>query len=366
MIGNVKIYESIGQIAIQESSFPVRFFNAGDSLTAIRDGDNVTIQANMPGSPSTTILTSVPHSKFKKKDGTSWGSGAATVVSALNVLFNDDNPSDFATATSVANLVDRIRRITQTEDDSDGGGTDGDGDSGGGGDVWVISVSDQHNVSGVVKVRESSSLMGVGQSELFVDENKLKFSVRSNTGNAGSETKTEAIRITGEENSSNSTVDVKGVLRVSQRPFNNISFLNASQTDGLTSYSGDTTFLAFPASPSYTTRMIGKSVSFGNVDDPINKGQRNYIEITGLSTGDEVSVTVAIDVTSTSSHSVILRHDKSSTATTQVDNNFIGTATTSLTLTNTVDNYTAMRYHLELNTSGSGTYKVRSAKVTIS
>lgn len=367
MLGNVKIFESVGKIAIQISNFPVVFFDAGDSLTATRDGDNITVQASVTGQSAKNVLNSVPYAKFKRKNGTSWGAGAAAVVSALNDLFTDDNPSDFATATSVANLVDRIRRITQTEDDSDGGGSDGDGDSGGGGDVWVISVSDQHNVSGVVKVRESSSLMGVGESELFVDEDKLKFSVRSNTGNAGSETKSEAIRITGEENSSNSSVDIKGVLKVSQRPFNRILFSNNSATDGLTNFSGNTEFLSFPADPNYTTKMVGKSVSFGNVDDPISRGERNYIEITGLSTGDEVSVTVALDVEATAPHSVVLRHDRSATARTQVDNNVIGVVTTTgVTLTNTVDNYTTMRYYLTLKSSGSGTYKVRSAEVTIS
>ena len=66
--------------------------------------------------------------------------------------------------------------------------------------MWVISVSDQ--LVRCSYVRESSSLMGVGQSELFVDETNLSL-VSGQTQETLAAKRRQRPRITGEENSSN-------------------------------------------------------------------------------------------------------------------------------------------------------------------
>lgn len=360
---NIKVYEKFGSVVVELPNNRFRTFLPNSGLSASLAGDNISISNNdeaiVVGLPPASILNEAGAQFAPTRDGTRDG---------LNSLFSNSNPSDLATASSVSNLVSKIKILEQSIDDSSGGGSsDGDGDSGGGGDVWVISVTGAGTNNGKVKVRENSTLMSVQDNEVFVDGEKVKFSVKSNTGNLGSEAKSEAIVITGEESSANSIVDMKGSMKFSRSPESKFVMDNTLTTNGRVSFSGTSTYLSMPEGASYSNNlMVGKSVIIGDADNELNKGERNYFVVKGLSTGDIVDVQVKVVVVSDASHTIVL-DDNRTTQSSSVATNTIGQAqTVTVSMNNVVDNYSDIAYHLNLTTLGSGNYRVSEIIVTIS
>ncbi len=360
MNGNIKVYSDLGNIIIEIPGQDPKSFTTQSSLIATNSENKVTVKYG-----GTNLFYNVAYTQIKKRNGDAWGINGSLVKNALNQLFESDNPSGFATQEQVADLVQRIKRITQEEDDGAGGGGDGDGDSGGGGDVWVISV-DGESDSGVVKVRENSGLMSVGQSEVFVDGGKVKFSVRSNTGNLGSEAKSEAIVITGEESSVNSIVDMKGTMKLSRSTESKFVMDASATTNGQTNFTGDQSYLNLPNGSSLSDNlMIGKSVVIGDIEDTLSRGERNTFEVKGLSTGDVVKVDVEVRVSSNGNHTLEIANNRDN-ETSSVFTNTAGSLTVPISITTTVDNYSSLIYYLNLDTDSTGVYHVRKITVTIS
>ncbi len=356
----VKVYENFGSVIVEYPNNRVKSFLPNSGLSASADGDDVTITYN-----SQNLVSGLDRLSVVSSDGVAIAPTAAGCVSILNDLFENDNPSDIASESQLDNVIRLVKKISQEDDDDNGGSEDGDGDSGGGGDVWVISVDGEAD-SGVVKVRENSGLMSVGQSEIFVDDGKVKLSVRSNTGNVGSETKSEAIVITGQESSTGTVVDMKGSMKLSSSAESKFSMVNTDNGNGRTNYTGSQSYITLPSGADYSNNlMVGKSVVIGNADDDINRGVRNYFDVKGLSTGDVVDVTVKAVIGCDQVHTLVLDENRTTTdGSTFTDST--GQSEVTVSKSNTVDNYSDIRYNLNLTTVGSGTYRVKEITVTIS
>lgn len=345
MNGKLKVYESFGSIIVEYPNKKTKLFPPEGYLSSSLDSGNITITAD---GVEGVVAYSIPFSDIRDKSGSIIAPTAAGTNTILNSLFENSNPSDIASKAVLDEVSSRVRKTSDAD-----------------GNVLVVDV-DSSSDAGKLKVRSESALLGLGQNEAVVDLSGIRFSVKSNTGNIGSEVKSDAIVITGEESSSSSIVDMKGTMKLSTSAESKFVMDNTSTTNGKTTFSGNSSYINLPEGSSYSSNLtLGKNVIIGNADDPIGRGARNYFEVSGLSTGDTVLVEARIVVLCDSSHTVVLddsRTNQSSSVTTSET----GLTNVDVSMTNVVDNYGDIRYHFNLNTSGSGNYRVSKITVTIS
>lgn len=345
----IKVYESYGSVVIEFPNNRSKTFLPNSGLSASYSGDNVSISYN------STILVHENHfNLIRKENGTTqWSTTAQQTSSLLNDLFGNANPSDIASKTELDNLKSILRRLDADSDPNE--------------DEDTVEVSVTGGLSNPrVAVKESTALMSVGDTKFLIQDGQSRFTVKSNTGNLGQEVESDAIVISGQESSQISTVDIKGVLKVSQTPENKFSMVNTDTNNGTTSFTGNQSYITLPSGADYSNNlMLGKSVVIGNADDDINRGVRNYFDVKGLSTGDVVDVTVKATIGCDQVHTLVLGENRTSTnGSTFTDST--GQSAVTVSKSNTVDNYSDIRYNLNLTTVGSGTYRVKEITVTIS
>lgn len=345
----IKVYESYGSVVIEFPNNRSKAFLPNSGLSASYSGNNVSISYN------STILVHENHfSLIRKENGTTqWSTTAQQTSSLLNDLFGDANPSDIASKAELDNLKSILRKIDADSDPNE--------------DEDTIEVSITGGLSNPrVAVKESTALMSVGDTKFLIQDGQSRFTVKSNTGNLGQEVESDAIVISGQESSGTSIVDIKGILKVSETPENKFSMVNTDTNNGRTSFTGSESWLTLPSASSYSNSlMLGKSVVIGDADDTLSRGTRNYFKVSGLSTGDVVEVTVKAVITSDQIHTLVLDDDRTNqSGSTLVDSS--GTSTVTVSMSNVVDNYSDVTYHLSLTTTGSGNYRISEITVTIS
>ena len=339
----IKIYNSNNSVLIRNEFASYTFDSDGD-LSATRDGDLITIKVS---GTQNKIINSANYAVFKDRNGSALGGTAAATLTAVDGILNASNPSDFANKTTVDILTRGLKKVPVGADDK-----------------FIVSV-DNTTTSGKLQVIDREARMNVGDTELKVEDTRSTLSVKSNYANLGSEQKSDAIVVSGNESTVGSTVEIKGKLKLGRSSESVWSMTNADVNENV-SFSGSSDWLAFPSLSSSNTgnKLIRGAVTVGDYEDTV-RGGRNYFTVSGLSSGDTVTVEVDVYVSSSAANTITLDDNRSASNDVSASS-VVGVTNHTVTMTNTVDDFSDIQYRLDLDTTGSGSYRVTSIDVTIS
>ena len=339
----IKIYNSNNSVLIRNEFSSYTFDSDGD-LSATRDGDLITVKIS---GTQRKIINSADYTSFKNRDGSSLGATAAATLTAINGILNASNPSDFASKTTVDILSRGLKKTLSGSDEK-----------------FIVSV-DNSDTSGKVQVVDREAKMNVGDTELKIQDTSSILSVKSNYGTPGSEQKTDALVVSGNESTVGSTVEIKGTLKLGRSSEGSWNMSNSDVSENV-SFDGSSYYLSFPSlsTSSIGNKLIRGAVTVGDNEDT-QRGGRNYFTVSGLSSGDTVDVSVGVYVSSDASNSITLADNRSQGSDTS-SSLVAGVTTHTVTMTNTVDDFNDIQYKLDLDTTGSGSYRVSSISVTIS
>lgn len=339
----IKIYNSNNSVLIRNEFASYTFDSDGD-LSATRDGDFITIKVS---GTQKKIINSANYSVFKNRNGSALGGTSAATLTAINGILNASNPSGFANKTTVDILARGLKQVPVGADDK-----------------FILSV-DNTATSGKLQVIDREARMNVGDTELKIEDTRSTLSVKSNYANSGSEQKSDAIVVSGNESTVGSTVEIKGKLKLGRSSESSWTMTNGDINESVY-FSGSSSWLEFPSISSSNTanKLIRGAVTVGDTEDTV-RGGRNYFTVSGLSSGDTVNVEVGVYVDSSAANTVIL-DDNRSPGSDSSASSVAGITTHTVTMTNTVDDFSDIQYHLNLDTTGSGYYRVTSIDVTIS
>ena len=339
----IKIYNSNNSVLIR-NQFASHTFDSDGDLSATRDGDLITIKVS---GTQKKIVNSADYSVFKDRNGSPLAGTAAATLASIDNILNASNPSDFANKATVDILTRGLKKVPSGSDDK-----------------FIVSV-DNTNTSGKIQVVDREAKMNVGDTELKVEDTRSILSVKSNYANLGAEQKSEAIVVSGKESTVGSTVAIKGTLKIS-RSSEGPWTMNNSDPNANVSFNGSASWLAFPSisTSNIGNKLIRGAVTVGDTEDTL-RGGRNYFTVSGLSSGDTVTVEVGVYVDSSAANTILL-DDNRSALNDVSSSSSTGITSHTVTMTNTVDDFSDIQYRLDINTTGVGSYRVQSIDVTIS
>ena len=268
----IRIYDSFGSIIVKIPyqdivSVPPESLDAeiSDGLISVKNS-----------STNKYIFYKASHAIIKGQSGDAvLAPTAAGTKSVLDTLFGDDNPSNLVNNTQLNNATAPISQILKTAS-------------------ATKKSLEFSTTGGKLDVKETEAKISKGFSEFKALDDRTTISVKSNT--SGTAASAEAIEITGKTDSQDSNVDIKGQLKVSQPPLSRFSYTQPNQVEKV-SVSGGANYLQLPSissSGTLNSNVIQGSIVYGDAEDTINRGTRNYISLKGLSTGATVNITASI------------------------------------------------------------------------
>lgn len=268
----IRIYENFGSIVIHlPYSDPAMY--SPESLDAEISGNLISVKNSSTGR---FVFAGMKYSNLRGKSGSgSLAPTAAGTKSFLDTLFGDDNPSNLVNSTELNNATAPIKQIIKTAS-------------------ATKKSLEFSTTGGKLDVKETEAKISKGFSEFKALDDRTTISVKSNT--SGTAASAEAIEITGKADSQDSNVDIKGQLKVSQPPLSRFSYTQPNQVEKV-SVSGGANYLQLPSissSGTLNSNVIQGSIVYGDAEDTINRGTRNYISLKGLSTGATVNITASI------------------------------------------------------------------------
>jgi len=343
-----KIYESFGAIAVKLPYGSPALYDA-ESLEAERDGDYIHLKDSYTGA---YIFYNVLFSRIRNKAGNGYAGTSAGLKVVLDSLLDDDDPSSIVKTATFDQVLSPISALLKT-------------------DVAAEKSVQFSATGGKLDVQENKVQMKQGLSEVKIEGGTTTLSVKSNTANTQGQS-AEAIKIIGKSDSQDSTVDVKGQLKVSQAPLSVWKFTASSgvaQEVNNISVNGNDSELELPDSTldgSISNGLIQGSVSIGDQDNTRGTGQRNYICIGGLSTGATVKVDASIKTHLTQPCVLRVDCDRVLQSAFEVSVSSTGVVTSFITKTFNVTNFSDLKVYYDIDTTGTGTINFLDIEVTIS
>lgn len=340
----IRIYENFGSIVIHlPYSDPVMY--SPESLDAEISGNLISVKNSSTGR---FVFGGMKYSNLRGKSGfSSLAPTAAGTKSILDTLFGDDNPSNLVNNTQLNNVTAPISQILKTAS-------------------TTKKSLEFSTTGGKLDVKETEAKISKGFSEFKALDDRTTISVKSNT--SGTAASAEAIEITGKADIQDSNVDIKGQLKVSQPPLSKFSYTQPSLPEKL-SVSGSVDYLQLPSissSGTLVTNVIQGSIVYGDADDTINRGNRNYISLKGLSTGASVSVTASIKTILDQSALFVSADSRNASAATNHAITTVGTNTFNISHSFDVTNFDEVKLYFSIDGTATGSLTFQSLEVTIS